>query len=655
MSRRYNSYYPPYVPVAVRQQRNAKILSRLAQDGRQLHPVVATGRNLAASFWGRAWCANVESYQDYANRLPRGRTYLRSRAVVDLCITSGRVEALVNGSQAQPYEILLEIAPLPRERWEALKQKCLGRIDSLLALVQGKLPPEILAEFCNPVSGLFPSPEEMRMTCSCPDWAGLCKHLAAVLYGIGIRLDEDPRLFFTLRGIQEDELLGAEAVGTLAEGTRPEIAVDNLSDMFGVEFDSLENAAPGQPPQRSGSASSDRRPAIAGTQKGSADAEAQFTPAVIGKLRQSLGFSQSELGEHCGCSATMVSLWERGRIAVAARYWERLSALLARQQEKEAAPQKGSAAAPPAGTTASEVLYSPGGVKSLRTALGLTQSGLGNLCGCSATMVSLWERGRIAVAARYWECLSELLARQQEKEAAANKSPAASPGKGSAAAPPAGTTASEVLYSPGGVKSLRTALGLTQSGLGNLCGCSGTLVSLWERGWSAIAPGYRECLAALLARQQKKEAAAKKRSAAAAPPAESVAPAVQYSPVEVKSLRTALGMTQSRLGELCGCSGAMVSLWERGSIAVSPRYRERLSELAESQQPGAVAAAGPQAVEEELGVLLSRYRQAHGLTRSELGRRLQVEGKVLRQWEQGKLPIPARKVRLIQKVISSKG
>jgi len=166
---RYNNWYPPYVSAAEKKYRNEKMATSLAKGGKQLSPVRIIGNKIAKQFWGKAWCDNVESYQDYSNRLPRGRSYVRAGAVIDLQITSGKVTALVTGSASKPYEISIDISPLAPGRWDALKKKCLGKISSLLALVQGKLPQEILSEFCNRDTGLFPSPKEIKTSCSCPD------------------------------------------------------------------------------------------------------------------------------------------------------------------------------------------------------------------------------------------------------------------------------------------------------------------------------------------------------------------------------------------------------------------------------------------------------------------------------------------------------
>lgn len=237
-SSRYASMYPEYVPVAERKARAAKQVEKLAKKrGAPLSPIELEGRTIAKTFWGKAWCDNVESYQDFAYRLDRGRSYVRSGAVIDLQIQRGKVSALVTGSGRSPYEISIEIAPLEKKRWEAIKKACTNKIDSLLSLAQGKLPETVLHRFCDKQEGLFPTPKEINLKCNCPDIAGLCKHLAAVLYGIGARLDQDPKLFFLLRGVKETELIGGQAIDVLTAGVETTIADGDLADVFGVEFD----------------------------------------------------------------------------------------------------------------------------------------------------------------------------------------------------------------------------------------------------------------------------------------------------------------------------------------------------------------------------------------------------------------------------------
>lgn len=204
----------------------------LKEKGETLSPASSNGRFIAKSFWGQAWCRNIESFQDYESRLPRGRSYLRNGAVLDLKILPGKVSALVYGSSL--YHVEIRIEPVAQERWLDLRKQCIGQIGSLVDLIEGNLSESIVELLCSRDSGLFPKADEIHMDCDCPDWANLCKHLAAVLYGIGSRLDEDPSLFFVLRGVDQSELFSGDLAEILPEES---VDLDGLADTFGIELD----------------------------------------------------------------------------------------------------------------------------------------------------------------------------------------------------------------------------------------------------------------------------------------------------------------------------------------------------------------------------------------------------------------------------------
>lgn len=242
--------FKPYVTVRSRRADASRELARLKKSGRAVAPVVIDGRKIARTFWGEAWCDNLERYSDYANRLPRGRSYVRSGSVVDLQIQAGRVTALVSGSRM--YNVTLTVGPVARVRWRALCRDCSGAIDSLVALLQGRLPDGVMARVCDARTGLFPSPKDIQFSCSCPDWASMCKHVAAVLYGIGARLDQQPGLLFTLRQVNQDDLV-AKAGTHLSRTRQPPasariLAGDDLSEMFGIDI--APPAAPAPAPSR---------------------------------------------------------------------------------------------------------------------------------------------------------------------------------------------------------------------------------------------------------------------------------------------------------------------------------------------------------------------------------------------------------------------
>ena len=193
---RYYDEFPPYVPVAQRRAKAEKQLQQMQKKNPHLKPVILTGNSLASTWWGKSWNSNLERYADYSNRIGRGRSYVRNRAVLDLQLTSGKVTALVQGSRPQPYKIAITIDTLSADNWSSIRQACAGRFDSLSELLAGKFPQALKDLFFEKGAGLFPAPHDIHFDCSCPDWASMCKHVAAALYGVGARLDEDPAVIF---------------------------------------------------------------------------------------------------------------------------------------------------------------------------------------------------------------------------------------------------------------------------------------------------------------------------------------------------------------------------------------------------------------------------------------------------------------------------
>lgn len=234
-----------YVSVSERKRRAEEKRRKLEKKGERFEPVLASARSIATTFWGRAWCRNLEHYSDYEYRLPRGRSYLRHGAVLDLRLAAGEVKARVMGSEL--YTITVRIAALEPDAWRKIRSACAGGIASTIELLQGRLSDHVMAVITEPGKGLFPAPAEIKLDCSCPDWADMCKHVAAVLYGVGVRLDERPELLFTLRGVDPLELIAeagsaaakhAEQSGGPADGG---LAEDQLADVFGIE---ITSAAP---------------------------------------------------------------------------------------------------------------------------------------------------------------------------------------------------------------------------------------------------------------------------------------------------------------------------------------------------------------------------------------------------------------------------
>ena len=226
----------PYVSVAERRRKALKKMEVLRKKGRVVSPVTVDGRTIAKSFWGKAWCENLESYSDFENRLPRGRTYVRNGSVVDLQIAESQITALVSGSEI--YEVKIAILPVAIPRWKAICEDCAGSIDSLVELLQGRLSKGVMERISQQQTGLFPSPKEIKLSCSCPDWAEMCKHVAAVLYGVGARLDQQPELLFRLRAVNEKKLISSagKSLPSAKKSPAKVLGGEDLSKLFGLDM-----------------------------------------------------------------------------------------------------------------------------------------------------------------------------------------------------------------------------------------------------------------------------------------------------------------------------------------------------------------------------------------------------------------------------------
>jgi len=242
--------WAPYVSVAQRRRNAMKEMAALRKRGVDVQPVTIEGRKIAHTFWGEAWCEHLESFSDFANRLPRGRTYVRNGSVCHLALAKGEIEAKVSGSEL--YTVKIGIKTLAPKKWTNIKGRCSGQIGSLLELLQGKLSDHVMQVVTDRKEGLFPLPGEMSLHCSCPDYATMCKHVAAVLYGVGSRLDTRPELLFTLRGVDHEELIAADAEKAVAtattRGKSKRLAADDLGAVFGIELDAGDSADVGDGP-----------------------------------------------------------------------------------------------------------------------------------------------------------------------------------------------------------------------------------------------------------------------------------------------------------------------------------------------------------------------------------------------------------------------
>ena len=368
--------WSPYVPVGVRRVRAQKKMEKLHKKGLDIQPVEIEGRKIARTFWGEAWCDHLESFSDYANRLPRGRTYVRNGSVCHLDIARGQVNAMVSGSEL--YKVKVAIETFAPKKWIGVKKRCAGQIGSLLELLQGRLSENVMTVVTDRKQGLFPLPGEISLNCSCPDWAVMCKHVAAVLYGVAARLDEKPELLFILRGVDHEELISAEVgvamAGKTGDGRR--IADDALADVFGIEMSqeatpakTKAKAKPSRRRKQSATKSSKtstgapkltpKRKAKTGesaTQvtkkpasrkigaKGasrSALSDSPVTGKAVAGLRAKFGMSRNQFAELLGVSEPSIGNWEKksGAINLQLRSldaWNAVKKLTKRQARQKA-------------------------------------------------------------------------------------------------------------------------------------------------------------------------------------------------------------------------------------------------------------------------------------------------------------------------------
>lgn len=302
------SYYgwAPYVTVAERRVKAMKALEKLKKKGLKVQPVELSGRKIAGSFWGKGWCDHMESFSDYANRLPRGRTYVKNGSVCHLEIQGGVIKAIVSGTTL--YNVAITIAPLMKKKWETLKYSCSGRIGSLLDLLRGKLDQGVMEVVAHRRDGLFPLPGEMKFACDCPDWAGMCKHVAAVLYGVGARLDHAPEMLFLLRGVNHEELVDVSAaISNVAKGgtSRRRIVSTGIADVFGIDLaESVEPVSGTSVP-----------PSKKAKERKASSTVVPFPDPLTGDAirawRLSLAETQTLFAARIGITATSISQWEK--------------------------------------------------------------------------------------------------------------------------------------------------------------------------------------------------------------------------------------------------------------------------------------------------------------------------------------------------------
>ena len=330
--------WPRYVPVAKRRAKAEKAMKKMQKQGKLIEPIESTkARKIAKTFWGESWCEHLEKFSDYDNRLPRGRTYVRNGSVCHLAISKGQVEAIVSGSSL--YNIQIKIKPIAKTQWNRIKKSCAGQIGSMLELLQGHLSSHVMEIVTDQKSGLFPEPSEIKLACDCPDWAGMCKHLAAVLYGVGARLDKQPELLFLLRGVDHEELVDTELdvqAATASSNKRRRIANQDLESLFDVDME-----APSKP-RKSKTTTATRKKSpkkkvvkkqtankkvttktktvkTKGIKKRSVKKAAtkqppfKATSASVKRLRKSFSMTPLEFAKLVGVSQTCIINWEQQR------------------------------------------------------------------------------------------------------------------------------------------------------------------------------------------------------------------------------------------------------------------------------------------------------------------------------------------------------
>ena len=417
----------PYVPVGVRRARARREMDKLRRKGKNVQPVEIEGRTIARSFWGKRWCDHLESFSDYANRLPRGRTYVRNGSVCHLEIRSGRIAAIVSGSEL--YDVTIRIGTLKAAVWKSIKARCSGQIGSVLELLQGKLSKQVMGVVTDREHGLFPKPGEIRFDCSCPDWATMCKHVASVLYGVGSRLDDRPESLFLLRGVDSAELIATGMALPGDTATDDALADDALAGIFGIDLDLDPEDAPPPPPKASAKPrrAAGRRAAPApgrravptpGRQAAPSASKARKVAASAGKARKAASSAPRK-------AKTSPAATPRKRAAAKAQDLpaSTVSAGRARNAASSvsrgtktpatATPRKRAAARTPADASPTDIRPTGKWVARLRRRCGLTVAQFAARLGVSVVTVYRWEAtpGRLNLHSRPLNALTALYRR----------------------------------------------------------------------------------------------------------------------------------------------------------------------------------------------------------------------------------------------------
>jgi uncharacterized Zn finger protein len=226
---------------SARASRGQRQLDERRAAGAPLRVVTPSHRQaLSDTPWGQAWNRHLMEHSHYASRMPRGRTLLRKGSVMDLDVSPGVITAIVAGTQV--YDITIKVAPLDEDRWAAIQRACHGRIANVVDLLSGDVSPEVMRTVTHPEEGLFPQPSDLRCICRCPDESDLCEHSAAVLYAVGIHLDDHPSALFSLRHAAPDALVAQDTATAIAHLTAAPsdvsttLARTDLADLFGIQL-----------------------------------------------------------------------------------------------------------------------------------------------------------------------------------------------------------------------------------------------------------------------------------------------------------------------------------------------------------------------------------------------------------------------------------
>jgi uncharacterized Zn finger protein len=296
----------PYVPVHERRAKAKKKMDALKKKGQVIEPISIEGRTITREFWGQKWCDHIESFADYDSRLPRGRTYVRNGSVCHLGVAEGEVTAIVSGSSL--YNVKVQIKTLAKDKWDAIKKKCSGMIGSMLELLQGKISKNVMEVVVDSGQGLFPLEKEISYSCSCPDWADMCKHVAAVLYGIGSRLDGRPELLFRLRGVDPQEMVSMPM--NFAQDNKSDILqTDNLADLFGIDID-MESHIPSKEEAKPAIKKVKTKSAKSKKQKPQFDPDA-ITAEMVKTLRNRAELTVAQFADRLGATPASIYRWEK--------------------------------------------------------------------------------------------------------------------------------------------------------------------------------------------------------------------------------------------------------------------------------------------------------------------------------------------------------